>query len=374
MNTANVISSNTSSGQRPPQATGSALDVAATAPGAIRVIRRNGKVTGFDASKINIAVTKAFLAVEGGAAAASARVRETVKQVTEQVVQALTRHLSGGGTLHIEDIQDQVELGLMRAGEHKVARAYVIYRDEQARKRAAEAASHAAPVAAGPQIHVKRDDGAVVPLNVERIRTVVSEACAGLSGTDVEEVVTAALRDLYDGISEAELSQALTLAARARIEKEPNYTYASARLLLDAMRHEACKFLDLPDSRPTFEEMKPAYPEYFRAFIHKAVDLELLDPKLALYDLDALGKALLADRDAQFDYLGLQTLYDRYFIHSNKIRFELPQAFFMRVAMGLAMNEVEREARAIEFYQLLSSFDFMSSTPTLFNSGTLRRS
>jgi len=372
MNTANVISSNTTSGQRPPQATGSALDVAATAPGAIRVIRRNGKVTGFDASKINIAVTKAFLAVEGGAAAASARVRETVKQVTEQVVQALTRHLSGGGTLHIEDIQDQVELGLMRAGEHKVARAYVIYRDEQARKRAAEAASHAAPVAAGPQIHVKLDEGAVVPLNVERIRTVVSEACAGLSGTDVEEVVTAALRDLYDGISEAELSQALTLAARARIEKEPNYTYASARLLLDAMRHEACKFLDLPDSRPTFEEMKPAYPEYFRAFIHKAVDLELLDPKLALYDLDALGKALLADRDAQFDYLGLQTLYDRYFIHSNKIRFELPQAFFMRVAMGLAMNEVEREARAIEFYQLLSSFDFMSSTPTLFNSGTLR--
>ena len=372
MDTANVISSNTSSGQRPPQTTGSALDVAATAPGAIRVIRRNGKVTGFDASKINIAVTKAFLAVEGGAAAASARVRETVKQVTEQVVQALTRHLSGGGTLHIEDIQDQVELGLMRAGEHKVARAYVIYRDEQARKRAAEAASHAAPVAAGPQIHVKLDEGAVVPLNVERIRTVVSEACAGLSGTDVEEVVTAALRDLYDGISEAELSQALTLAARARIEKEPNYTYASARLLLDAMRHEACKFLDLPDSRPTFEEMKPAYPEYFRAFIHKAVDLELLDPKLALYDLDALGKALLADRDAQFDYLGLQTLYDRYFIHSNKIRFELPQAFFMRVAMGLAMNEVEREARAIEFYQLLSSFDFMSSTPTLFNSGTLR--
>ncbi|ULQ47572.1 ribonucleoside-diphosphate reductase subunit alpha [Flagellatimonas centrodinii] len=347
-------------------------EVSATAPGAIRVIRRNGKVTGFDASKIGIAVTKAFLAVEGGQAAASARVRDTANGITQQVVHALTRHMSGGGTLHIEDIQDQVELGLMRAGEHKVARAYVIYREEQARKRAAEAATRAPSTTAAPTLSVTRDDGAVVPLDEARIRTVVAEACAGLSGTVDTEVVTAALRDLYDGIPEGELSQALTLAARARIEKEPNYTYVSARLLLDSMRHEALTFLDLPDSRPTFEQMKAVYPDYFTAYIHKAVALELLDPKLALYDLDTLGKALLADRDGQFDYLGLQTLYDRYFIHSNKVRFELPQAFFMRVAMGLAMNEIDREARAIEFYQLLSSFDFMSSTPTLFNSGTLR--
>ena len=352
-------------------ATGTA-ELSATAPGAIRVIRRNGKVTGFDAGKISIALTKAFLAVEGGQAAASARVRDMVKAISEQVVQALTRHLSGGGTLHIEDIQDQVELGLMRAGEHKVARAYVIYREEQARKRAAEAATKAPAAPAAPTLSVKRDDGTVVPLDEARVRTVVTEACAGLSGTVVDEIVAAALRDLYDGIPEGELSQALTLAARARIEKEPNYTYVSARLLLDALRHEALKFLDQPESRPTFEEMKAVYPEYFRAYIHKAVALELLDPKLALYDLDALGKALIAERDGQFDYLGLQTLYDRYFIHSNKVRFELPQAFFMRVAMGLAMNEIDREARAIEFYQLLSSFDFMSSTPTLFNSGTLR--
>src|SRR3546814_4478042 len=121
------------------------------------------------------------------------------------------------------------------------------------------------------------------------------------------------------------------------------------------MRHEALKFLGLPETRPTFEEMKAIYPDYFRAYIHKAVELELLDPKLALYDLDALGKALLTERDGMFDYLGLRTLYDRYFIHSNKTRFELPQAFFMRVAMGLAMNEIDREARAIEFYTLLSS-------------------
>ncbi|MES0873797.1 ribonucleoside-diphosphate reductase subunit alpha [Sinimarinibacterium thermocellulolyticum] len=348
----------------------SPAELAATAPGAIKVIRRNGKVTAFDASKIQIAMTKAFLAVEGSAAAASAAVRQKVETLSAQVVQALTRHLSGGGTLHIEDIQDQVELALMRAGEHKVARAYVLYREERARERAAEAA--AGPTMDRPALSITRDDGSVVPLDEARMRRLVTEACARLSGVDVDEVVGAALRDLYDGMPEAELSQALTLAARARIEKEPNYTYVSARLLLDALRHEALKFLGMSETRPTFEEMKTLYPDYFREYIHKAVSLELLDPKLALYDLDTLGRALLAERDAKFDYLGLQTLYDRYFIHSNGTRFELPQAFFMRVAMGLAINEIDREARAIEFYQLLSSFDFMSSTPTLFNSGTLR--
>ncbi len=361
----------TTEARRPaPPAPVSTVEVNATAPGAIKVIRRNGKVTGFDAGKISIAVTKAFLAVEGGAAAASAAVREKVESITRQVVQGLTRHLTGGGTLHIEDIQDQVELALMRAGEHKIARSYVIYRAERAKERAAEAAK--APESSQPRLSVKLDDGRSVPLDEARIRRVVSEACSGLTGVSIDEVVSSALRDLYDGIPEAELSQAVTLAARARIEKEPNYTYVSARLLCDAMRHEALKFLNLPETRPTFEDMKELYPAYFTAFIHRAVELELLDPKLALYDLDALGKALLADRDQKFDYLGLQTLYDRYFIHSNKTRFELPQAFFMRVAMGLAINEIDREARAIEFYTLMSSFDFMSSTPTLFNSGTLR--
>ena len=355
----------------------SSAELTAAAPGAIKVIRRNGKLTTFDPSKISIALTKAFLAVEGGQAAASSRVRTTVESLTEQVVQALTRHLSGGGTLHIEDIQDQVELALMRGGEHKVARDYVLYREERSKERAADAAAKKASapggsVPTGSAIRVTLDDGRTIPLNEERLRRVTGEACAGLSGTDPDEVMAAALRDLYDGIPEHELSQALTLAARARIEKEPNYTYASARLLLDAMRHEALKFLGMSETRPTFEDMKGLYGDYFREFIHRAAELELLDPKLALYDLDRLGKALLPERDAKFDYLGLQTLYDRYFIHSNKNRIELPQAFFMRVAMGLAMNEIDREGRAIEFYTLMSSFDFMSSTPTLFNSGTLR--
>jgi ribonucleoside-diphosphate reductase alpha chain len=355
-----------------PEATEPA-EVTATAPGTLKVIRRNGKVTGFDASKITIAMTKAFLAVEGGGAAESSRVREKVEALTAQVVGALTRHVSGGGTIHIEDIQDQVELALMRGGEHKVARDYVIYREQRAQQRKAEAAAKPAPKAtAGTSLKVKLDDGNIVPLNFERMQRVTREACAGLSGVDADQVVAAALRDLYDGIPEHEVAQALTLSARAMIEKEPNYTYVSARLLTDSMRHEAMKFLGLAESRPTFEEMKGLYGEYFREYVHKAAKLELLDIKLTTYDLDRLGAALLPERDQHFDYLGLQTLYDRYFIHSNRVRFELPQAFFMRVAMGLAINELDREGRAIEFYTLLSSFDFMSSTPTLFNAGCPR--
>ncbi|TAJ52614.1 MAG: ribonucleoside-diphosphate reductase subunit alpha [Nevskiaceae bacterium] len=356
----------------PPAAPAGLAEVSATAPGGLRVIRRNGKVTAFDASKISIAVTKAFLAVEGGAAAASAAVREKVEAITRSVVAALTRNMSGGGTVHIEDIQDQVELGLMRAGEHKIARSYVIYREERAQARAAEAAAKAPSEAARPGLSVKLDDGRSVPLDQDRLTVLVREACAGLSGVDVQEVVQAAVRDLYDGIPETELSQALTLAARARIEKEPNYTYVSARLLTVALYHEALKFLDQAQTRPTASEMAALYPEYFRAYIERGVKEELLDARCMEYDLERLGNALMPERDGKFDYLGLQTLYDRYFIHRNKKRFELPQAFFMRVAMGLAINEVDRETKAIEFYNLLSSFDFMSSTPTLFNSATPR--
>lgn len=162
------------------------------------------------------------------------------------------------------------------------------------------------------------------------------------------------------------------MAARTRIEQEPNYSYVAARLLLDDLRREAMDFLGQEGAEVTQAEMTDRYPDYFVAFIKRGVELELLAPELARYDLARLGAALKPERDLKFTYLGLQTLYDRYFIHHRGVRFELPQAFFMRVAMGLALNEIDREDRAIEFYELLSSFDFMSSTPTLFNSGTLR--
>ena len=350
-------------------------EIALTAPGLYRVIRRNGKITSFDREKIKVAITKAFLAVEGGNAAASARIHDIVDSLSENVVSALTRRKPDGGTFHIEDIQDQVELCLMRDSHQKIARAYVLYREERSRERTAQDAAKQTTQGnkkAAPTIQVTLEDGSSAPLDYQRINTVASEACAGLENVNPQIIVTETLRNLFEGIAAKEVGSALTMCARVMIEREPNYSFVAARLLLDTLRTEAFRFLGDGAITATQSEMHQRYPEYFKHYIARATELELLDSELTRYDLVRLGKALKPDQDEQFAYLGLQTLYDRYFIHSNEVRFELPQAFFMRVAMGLAINEVNREDRAIEFYNLLSSFDFMSSTPTLFNAGTLR--
>ena len=350
----------------------SAPEITAHAPGKVQVIRRNGKVTHFDPNKIMVAMTKAFLAVEGGSAAASSRVHERVRELAEQVTSALTRRLPGGGTVHIEDIQDQVELALMRAGEHKVARDYVLYREARARERAERAAASTPAEAAHP-LSVTLADGSTRPLDVARLTRLLEETCRDLDAVDAKAILADTLRNLFDGVREADVGQALVMSARAMIEKDPQYSQVAARLLLDVLRREALGFLGLAVGVETQADLAERYSDYLAAYIKRAADLEHLDPQLARYDLARLGAALKPERDLQFNYLGLQTLYDRYFIHTaDGIRFELPQAFFMRVAMGLAINEIDREARAIEFYELLSSFDFMSSTPTLFNSGTLR--
>ena len=345
--------------------------IAATAPGQMRVIKRNGTVVPFEISKISVAITKAFLAVEGGTAAASSRIHETVARLTEQVTATFKRRMPSGGTIHIEDIQDQVELCLMRAGEHKIARDYVIYREEQSRKRAAKQALSPATQAAAGNINVIQLDGSSAPLDLDRIHTIVNEACFDLADVSETRILEEALRNLYDGVTAAELCTSLVITARTMIEQEPNYSYVSARLLCDNLRAEALNFLGVATSA-TQSDMTTLYARALPAYIEKGIELELLAPGLRDYDLERLGRALLPERDLQFTYLGLQTLYDRYFIHSNDVRIELPQIFFMRVAMGLATEEADKNARAIEFYQLLSSFDYMSSTPTLFNAGTLR--
>jgi len=354
------------------QLTGSFDDSVTHSPGEYRVIRRNSKVTAFDPAKISVAMTKAFLEVEGGTAAASTRIHERVASLSKQVVDALTRRMPAGGTVHIEDIQDQVELALMRAGEQKVARAYVIYREERSRLRATKTAQRIPEETAPTPLDVTRDDGRKAPLDVERMREIIAEACAGLDEVDAGLILENTLHNLFDGIKNADVNPTLVMTARTLIEKEPGYSYVAARLLLDGLRHEALSFIEDTPTDATEHEMCDLYGIYFGKYIHRGCDLGLLDHELSKYDLERLGKALKPERDRQFTYLGLQTLYDRYFIHSDGQRFELPQAFFMRVAMGLAINEMDREARAIEFYELLSSFDFMSSTPTLFNSGTCR--
>jgi len=328
-----------------------------------KVVRRNGSVVTFQPSKIAIAMTKAFLAVHGGQSAASARVRELVENLTRQVVAALMRRQPSGGTFHIEDIQDQVELALMRSGEHDVARAYVLYREKRAQERAQALKEMQAQNDMGP-VHIVDGDQRL-PLDLGRLRDLIISAAEGLEHlVDTDAILKDTVKNLYDGVSIDEVFKSAILAARALIEKDPAYSKVTARLLLHTIRREVL------GEEVSHSDMSLRYATYFPQFIRIGIENELLDPELATFDLDRLAQALDHQRDLQFNYLGLQTLYDRYFLHVKQRRIELPQIFFMRVAMGLALRETEREARAIEFYELLSRFDFMSSTPTLFNSGT----
>jgi ribonucleoside-diphosphate reductase alpha chain len=328
-----------------------------------QIIRRNGAVVPFEPNKIAVALMKAFLAVHGTQGAASASVREVVDSMTQNVVKALVRSRPGGGTFHIEDVQDQVELGLMRSSNHEVARAYVLYRERRTQERAQVKVAKAP---AAPTLHVI-DGGQRVALDVQYLQNLIENACAGL-GADVkpDPIVAETMRNLYDGVPMEEVYKASILASRTLLEKDPDYTYATARLLMHTIAKEVL------GKEVTHAQMAEEYVNNFPLFIKKGVDNSLLDEKLLQFDLRKLAQALKPERDLQFDFIGLQTLYDRYFLHVRKTRIELPQTFFMRVAMGLSLNEADREARAIEFYEILSSFDFMSSTPTLFNSGTLR--
>jgi len=346
---------------------GSAMSPADARFAQYKVIRRNGAVVGFEPAKITVAMTKAFLAVNGGHGAASARVRDEVVKLTDAVVNALMKRKPEGGAIHIEEIQDQVELVLMRGGEHEVARAYVLYRERRSQERAHEKAQKRGKPETVEIIVV--DNGVSKPLDLERLKGLVKESCEGLASVTPERILKATLKDLYNGVPMDEVRKCVVLAARTLIEKDPAYGFVTARLLLDSLRYEAL------GEEATQHDMATKYAEYFPRFIQHGVKIGLLNEALTQYDLDRLGAALKAERDLQFGYLGLQTLYDRYFLvdqHVGGRRFELPQCFFMRVAMGLALNEVEREARAIEFYNVLSTFDFMSSTPTLFNAGTHR--
>ena len=327
---------------------------------AYKVIRRSGDVVGFTPAKISLALSKAFIAVHGAEIGASTSVREQIAKLTQSVVQALMHRKPEGGAIHIEDIQNQVELALMRSGEHDVARAYVLYREAHAKQRAAlhEPEMHHA-------INVRYEDGSQRPLDLGRLKALITSSCLGFDGVaDQQVLLSETLKNLYDGVPVEEVRKSIILSARALIEKDPAYSQVTARLLLDTLRREVI------GEEVSHEDMATRYAEVFPRLIKKGIEAELLDEKLALFDLAKLGAALDHGRDYQFGYLGLQTLYDRYFLHVEGVRIELPQVFFMRVAMGLALNEIDRESRAIEFYNVLSTFDFMSSTPTLFNSGT----
>ena len=344
-------------------------EIETTAPGKLRVIKRNGKVVPFEDDKIKVAITKAFLATESGNAAASERIHKKVNLLTENVIEVFQRRMPSGGTLHIEEIQDQVELQLMRSEELDVAKSYILYRAERSQERKKEEVNIDLPNT--PNINIKKSDGSLVPLDVQKVASLINDACDGLDEVSMNEVLDEALKNLYDGVSISDMRTSLVMSARTKVEKEPNYSYVTARILMDQIRSEALNFLGVAEES-TYQEMEKNYSKAFEAYIDKGIELDILNPELKEFDLEKLGRAIDYTRDNQFTYLSLQTLYDRYFIHCDDVRYELPQVFFMRVSMGLSLEEDNREERAIEFYNLLSSFDYMSSTPTLFNSGTKR--
>ncbi|ROS05227.1 ribonucleoside-diphosphate reductase alpha chain [Sinobacterium caligoides] len=334
----------------------------------IQVIKRNGQPAPYQASKIATAITKAILAVEGQAASGSSRVKQTVDQLVDEIGQRISRYRPDGGAVNIEEIQDQVELGLMRKELHKVARAYVLYREEHAYRRT-EQEQEQAQIG----IRVAHADGSESLLNRGRLSAVIGWACSGLDDVDVARLLNDAEGNLYHGIKQQDVATALIMAARSLIDEEPNYSQVTARLLLEALREEVQGFLAVDEVSAGAVGLEAMYyPQTLLASIERGITLELLSPELLCFDLARLGEAIKPERDLQFTYLGLQTLYDRYFLHWRESRLELPQVFFMRVAMGLALHEQDRDQRAIEFYELLSSFDYMCSTPTLFNAGSKR--
>lgn len=339
----------------------------------LRVIKRDGRVVPFDQTKVHNAISKAFIGVEGVASTGSTEIRNQIDSLAQSVTERFERGSINGVAINIEDIQDQVELALMREGLQKIARAYVIWRENRAQVRKEKQAEEFS--LSDAILTYIRSDGTEIPLERHAWNEVLEEICFDLDSVDPEKLFEQATRDAFKGITENEVFQALTLAAKTLIESEPNYGFVAARLLMIRLRQEAIPFLytDLNEQHQfSTSTASSIYQESFPVFIQKAVGLGFLSPELANFNLQKLSSHLRAERDQQFSFLGLQNLYDRYFLQQDGTRFELPQSFFMRVSMGLAIQEVDREERAIEFYNLLSSFDFMSSTPTLFNSGTVR--
>jgi ribonucleoside-diphosphate reductase alpha chain len=336
-------------------------DVDASLFNQYRVRSRDGALRPFDPERIARALAKGMLAAHGGEHL-SARARDLCALLTRQVCEQLRARRPEGGSFDVEEVQDQAELALMRASEHDAARRFVLYREARRQQRAAQGVK-AKPVEADPAIAVSYPDGSKRPLDVARLERVIAEACVGLEGVSAELLKKDTLSSAFDGIPYAELGQALVLAARMRIEEEPNYTYAAARLLLDSVREQAVRKIC------TQSELQDSWEEYFTDYIHQGIAFGIIDKELARFDLKKIAKACVLDRDNLFQFQGLQILADRYFIHIDGRRIELPQAFWMRVAMGLAAREVDRENVAISFYEQLSTLRFVSSTPTLFNSG-----
>ena len=348
-------------------------------PRNLKITRRDGKtVVRFNPMKIASAIERAFRASMELEGQTPSQVVSAVNQVTNRVVERAVSLSRDGVALHVELIQDEVERQMMAEGYYQVAKDFIIYRAqrsakrelEEARKETGQAVQEPKEEATRPQgktFVATGVDGSKVSISEGDLRNRIEHACRGLEKlTSPEEILQASLKNFYEGIKVAEIDQANIMAARSKIENDPAYSFVTARLLLDIIYRETMQV----DAHS--KNLTKAHQEYFKSCLKKGVAVERMAPELLDFDLDKLAKALKLERDLEFHYLGLQTLYDRYLIHHEDVRLETPQIFWMRVAMGLSVNEGElKNERAIEFYNVLSSFLFTSSTPTLFNAGTL---
>jgi len=332
------------------------------------VRKRDGRVVTFEGDRIRVAIEKAFRADRGlGPNQPFDEVTATmVRKITDAVIEQFLDRMRAGRPLDIEEIQDAVETELMREGYYSVARRYIVYREERKRARVLKGEGDLHGESPTP-FFIRSKNGKREQLDFAAIRKSIGDACAGVedrcSGELIEEEV---MKSVYNDMSTDDMGQAMVLAARSHIETETTYSYVAARLLLQKIYREVWQ------ESVAEEEWERTYRAALVPYIEKAIDLELLSPELRHFDLEQLAGALRLERDRHFTYMGLQTLYDRYLLHDQDRRLETPQYFWMRVAMGLALREGEEaEARAIEFYEVLSSFHFVSSTPTLFNAGTL---
>ena len=331
------------------------------------VRKRDGHVIEFDETRIYLAIEaslKADAELPMDESAPDA-MQADARLLTEAVVE---RSLSGAvdsEPLEIERIQDTVEDKLMELGFRGAARRYIVYREE---RRKARAIRGDRTVDGQPQerMFITLPDGEQEVLDPSRLKRDIYGACRGVEDKcQANDLFDETMRNLYDGVTTTEVDKAMVMSAKARIEHEPAYTYVAARLLLNQIYEEVLPKFKTP------AELPKVHRDHFREYLQQGVAAERLSPDMLKFDLDKLADALNLDRDQQFAYMGIQTIYDRYLIHIGGTRIETPQYFYMRVSMGLAVNEENKEERAIEFYNTLSSFRFMSSTPTLFNAGTL---
>jgi ribonucleoside-diphosphate reductase alpha chain len=334
------------------------------------VRKRDGRVVPFDDGLIGRAIANAFRAELNLADGQplDEKTDQEIREITEEISGTVAEEAASDNGIDVEAVQDTVELLLMKREHFRVARRYIVYRAEHEKIRVLmqPEGPEDESEASRPRVCIELEDGVSVPFDVGRIRRRCELACAGLDACDPEVLLHEVVKSTFDGISIAEIYRAMILAARARIEIDPAYDIVAARLLRMVIANEA-----LGSAPADAEEFKKLYRNQFEHYVIDGIVADRLTPDLRKYDLTQLAVALKPENDSLFKYPGIQAVYDRYLLHIEGRRIETPQYFWMRVSMGLAINEEHREERAIEFYNMLSSMRFTSATPTLFNSATI---